>query len=71
VDLERKMLEGVVQDRVKATPVLVVGKDVPTVIASKDDMVDGSGYVDPFLSRHPESIAGVIKLSMPGPMVGL
>ena len=68
MELERKTLEGVVQDRVKAITVLVVGKDVPTVVAPKDNMVDGSGYVDPFLACHPERIAGVIKLSMPGPM---
>ena len=48
--MNEKTLGGVVQDRVKAITVLVVGKDVPTVVASKDNMVDGSGYVDPFLA---------------------
>lgn len=66
---EIKTKSGVLQDGKKAIAVFVVGKDVPTVVAAKDDMINRSGYIDPLLSCHCESIAGVIKLSMPGPKV--
>ena len=65
MELERKTLEGVVQNKVKAITVLIVGKGVPTVVAPKDNMVDGSGYVDPFIACHPERIAELSSYQCP------
>ena len=64
VDLEGDTAAGIFQNRVEAEAVLVVGKDVPTIVASQDYMI----YVDAFLSWHGASIPRVINTSIPGPI---
>lgn len=68
VDLEGEVLSDDVEDREEAEPVLVIGEDVPVIVAPQDHVINGPRYVDSALFGHAASIPRDIHLSTPGTM---